>query len=77
MVAIATDIDFSPEGAASPIDRLGPLEGLSDEVGRALDLALWTFDFRGDLEDALDDAFLRSVLSGTPTLTGGLIGTAA
>jgi hypothetical protein len=50
---------------------------LSYEFTRALDLALWTFDFRGDLDDALDGAWLRSVLAGTPTLSGGLLSTAA
>jgi hypothetical protein len=50
---------------------------LSHELTRALDLALWTFDFRGDLEEALDGAWLRSVLAGTPTLSGGLLSTAA
>jgi hypothetical protein len=59
---------------ASP-DRA--LNELSDELTRAIDVALWTFDFRGDLEEALDGALLRSILAGTPTFSGGLLAAAS
>jgi hypothetical protein len=77
MVAIATDNYFSSEDSGRIDDLAGSLDGLSAEIERALDLAIWAFDFQGDLEDALDGAFLRSVLAGTPTLTGGLLTNAA
>jgi hypothetical protein len=58
-------------------DSTGTLGELSQELSRALDQALWTFELQGELEDALDVAFLRSALAGTPTLSGGLISAAA
>jgi hypothetical protein len=77
MAAIATASRFSSEDTASGTDAAKSLDGLSEELGRALDLAFWALDFRGDLEDALDGAFLRSVLASTPTLSGGLLSSAA
>jgi hypothetical protein len=77
MVAISTATRFSSEDTASTTAAANPLDGLSEDLGRALDVAFWALDFRGDLEDALDGAFLRSVLASTPTLSGGLLSSAA
>ena len=48
----------------------------SDFVG-ALNSALWTLDFQGDLEEALDAALLRAALASTPTLSNDLFAVAA
>jgi hypothetical protein len=73
MVASMSAVQSAFEDSASAINPDRALSELSDDLTRALDLALWTFDFRGDLEDALDGALLRSILAGTPTLSGGLL----
>jgi hypothetical protein len=77
MVARGMVYHFSTGDSAFLAESSAPIEGLSDEFARALDLAFWTLDFRGDLEDALDVAFLRTVLAATPTLSGGLLSSAA
>jgi hypothetical protein len=77
MVARAMVYRFSNDDSAFLAEPSAPIEGLSDEFARALDLAFWTLDFRGDLEDALDVAFLRTALAATPTLSGGLLSSAA
>jgi hypothetical protein len=45
---------------------------LKAEVAGALDQAFWTFDFQGELEEALDAALLRATLAVTPTLSSDL-----
>jgi len=77
MVASMSAVRSTFEHSASAINPDRALSDLSDDLTRALDLALWTFDFRGDLEDALDGALLRSILAGTPTLSGGLLAAAS
>src|SRR4051794_3693302 len=77
MAATASAAHLSPEDAAFLTDTSDSLAGLSDELARAFDFAFWTFDFRGELDDALDGAFLRSVLASTPTFSGGLLASAA
>jgi len=77
MTATTSNVPTTAEQTPFVVDFTGTLGELSQELSRALDQALWTFDFQGELEDALDVAFLRSALAGTPTLSGGLISAAA
>lgn len=53
------------------------LAELADELGAALDRALWTFTLQAELEEALDAALFRATLAATPTLTGTPLATAA
>lgn len=50
-------------------DGLGA-RALTEEVGTAVDRALWAFLLQAELEEALDAALLRAALAGTPTLSG-------
>jgi hypothetical protein len=77
MVASGFTRHAPSDDTASLTELMGSFDSLSEDFARALDCALWTFDFQGDLEEALDGAFLRSVLAGTPTLSGGLLSNAA
>jgi len=77
MSATANTFPMNADLYQSGTDAMCTLGDLSSDLNRALDQALWTFDFRGELEEALDEAILRSVLAGTPTLSGGLLSMAA
>jgi hypothetical protein len=77
MVASLSAARYSLDNSIALSSPEHALSELSEDVTRAIDLALWTFDFRGDLEEALDGALLRSILAGTPTLTGGLLAAAS
>ena len=70
MIATTSAVQHPGDEPVFPAQALGEL---SDELTRALDFELWALTFRGDLDDALDGALLRSVLAGTPTLSGGLV----
>jgi hypothetical protein len=73
MVASASAARYTFDESIAIASPNGALSDLSDDLSRAIDQALWTHDFRGDLEDALDGALLRSILACTPTLSGGLL----
>jgi len=73
MSATANAFSMSADLYHSGTHAMGALGDLSCDLNRALDQAIWAFDFRGELEEALDEAILRSVLADTPTLSGGLL----
>ena len=77
MTATTSNLSTTDEWSTYFGDSASVIGDLSQEFTRALDQALWSFEFQGDLEDALDVAFLRSALAGTPTISGGLISAAA